>query len=121
MVTTFGEKLKTLRKEGGWSQDAFGKKIGVHGRHVGKYETGRAMPNAETIVRIAQVLNVSIDYLLRNELDENTTTTTANLRDRNLIRKFEAVEKMSEDDKRVITSLIDAYIKKQQIESVLHQ
>jgi len=36
-----------------------------------------------------------------------------------LVRKFEAVEKMDENDKHVITSLIDAYIKKQQIEGVM--
>jgi len=35
------------------------------------------------------------------------------------MRKFEAVEKMDENDKHVITSLIDAYIKKQQIEGVM--
>jgi hypothetical protein len=45
----------------------------------------------------------------------------AALRDRDLLRQFEAVERMGEDDKRIVTSLIDAYIKKHQIEEVLHQ
>lgn len=120
MISTFGEKIKSLRKDHGWSQDKLGLEVGLHGRHIGKYETGRAMPNAETLVRIANALKVSIDYLLRNGMEENPTSSNI-LRDPDLIRKFEAVEKMNKDDKRVVTSLIDAYIKKQQIEDVLHQ
>lgn len=117
-MASFGEKLKQARKKLGWSQDDLGQKVGIHGRHVGKYENGRAMPNAETIIRIAKTLNVSIDYLLLDNFNENTTHS-AILRDIDLIRKFEAVEKMAENDKHVVTSLIDAYIKKQQIEDVM--
>ena len=119
-MASFGEKLKMARKKLGWSQDGLGKKVEIHGRHVGKYENNKAMPNAETIIRIARALKVSIDYLLLNDLDENTTPTVI-LRDSDLIRKFEAVEKMNEDDRHVVISLIDAYIKKQQMETVLQQ
>lgn len=45
--------------------------------------------------------------------------SSAVLQDADLMRKFAAVEKMDEDDKHVITSLIDAYSKKQQIESAM--
>jgi transcriptional regulator with XRE-family HTH domain len=119
-TTTFGEKLKALRKERGWSQDELGRRAGIHGRHVGKYEIGRAMPNAETVVQLAKVLGVSIDYLLRDDLDEDAAPAGA-LRDQELLRKFAAVEQMDEEDRRVIASLIDAYIKKHQIEEVLHR
>jgi transcriptional regulator with XRE-family HTH domain len=117
---TFGEKVRKLRKERGWSQDELGRQVGIHGRHVGKYEIGRAMPNADTVVKIADVLGVSIDYLLRDELEEGSVPGAA-LRDRELLRHFEAVERMGEDDRRVVTSLIDAYVKKHQIEDVLHR
>jgi transcriptional regulator with XRE-family HTH domain len=117
-VASFGEKLKQARKKLGWSQDDLGQKVGIHGRHVGKYENGHAMPNADTIIRIAKTLNVSIDYLLLDNFKEDAIPS-AILQDRDLMRKFEAVEKMDENDKHVITSLIDAYIKKQQIEGVM--
>jgi len=117
---SFGQKLRKLRKERGWSQDEFGKLAGIHGRHVGKYEIGHAMPNAETAVKLSEVLGVSIDFLLRDDLDEDTVYG-APLRDRNLLRQFEAVERMSDDDRHVVSSLIDAYIKKHQIEEVLQQ
>lgn len=117
-MATFGEKLKKLRKDRGWSQDELGRQAGVHGRHIGKYEIGRAMPNADTVVKIAESLGVSIDYLLRDGLADEAAPSAA-LRDQALLRKFEAVEKMDDEDRQVISSLIDAYIKKHQIESVL--
>lgn len=117
---TFGDKLRKLRKERGWSQDELGQRAGIHGRHVGKYEIGRAMPNAETVVKLAEVFGVSIDYLLREDLDR-TAAPSAALRDGDLLRQFEAVERMGDDDRHVITSLIDAYIKKHRIEEVLQQ
>ena len=85
-----------------------------------RYENGREMPNADTIIRIVEVVNASFDYLLLNGLKEGATTS-AILRDRNLIRKFKIIVTMSEDDKHVIVSLIDPYIKKQQIKGVIKQ
>ena len=78
------------------------------------------MPNAETAVKLAQVLDVSIDYLLRDGFDDDAAPGAA-LRDKDLLRQFEDVERMDDDDRHVVTSLIDAYIKKHQIEKVLHQ
>jgi len=55
-----------------------------------------------------------------DDLDEDAAPAGA-LRDQELLRKFAAVEQMDEEDRRVIASLIDAYIKKHQIEEVLHR
>jgi transcriptional regulator with XRE-family HTH domain len=118
-MTPFGEKLKELRKNQGWTQDQLGQKAKIHGRHIGKYESGRAMPNAEAIIRLSKILKVSIDYLLLDEQQSNPQTTS--IKDQELLRKFKAVEEMSDKDKDVISSLLDAYIKKQQIENVLQQ
>lgn len=48
-----GEKLRQLLKERNWSQDALGAALDIHGRHIGKYETGKVMPGADTLVNIA--------------------------------------------------------------------
>jgi transcriptional regulator with XRE-family HTH domain len=119
-MATFGEKLRQLRKQRGWTQDKLGEEVGVHGRHIGKYESGKAMPNAEAIIRVAKTLTVSIDYLLVNDFQELQQTETS-IQNQELLVKFKAVEGMSEKDKEIILSLIDAYIKKQQIENVLQQ
>lgn len=114
----FAEKVKRLRRERGWSQDEFGEKIGVHGRHVGKYENGHTLPNAETIVKIANTLGVSIDYLLRDDADLYSAPNNV-VQDPDLLKKFAAVEKMPPQDKQVVVSLIDAYIKKLRLDELI--
>ena len=109
---SFGEKLRHLRKERNWSQDVLGTELGIHGRHIGKYETGKVMPSADTLVKIARAFAVSVDYLL---LDEAAPEPAAALIDQALLKEFAAVDKMPEEDKAVVRSLIDAYIKKHQL------
>ncbi len=116
-MSAFGEKLKRMRKEKGWSQDQFAQRVGIHGRHVGKYEIGKAMPNADTVVKIAKVLGVSTDYLL---IDDTHTSQGAEIRDKTLLKEFEAVDKMDETDKEVIKQLIEAFIKKNQMEALIN-
>ena len=48
-----GENLRQLCKERNWSQDALGAALDTHRRHIGKYETGKVMPGADTLVNIA--------------------------------------------------------------------
>ena len=110
--------IKKLRKKFNLSQDSLGKKIEIHGRHIGKYETEKAMPNADTLIKIAKLFNVSIDYLLFEQEIENTSPE---INDKKLLKEFEIVDKMNEEDKKIIKSLIDAYIKKNQLNQILKQ
>ncbi len=61
---SFNEKLLTLRKNAGMSQDALADKLGVTRQAVSKWELGTAMPETKSIVQIAQVFSVTTDYLL---------------------------------------------------------
>ena len=112
---TFGEKLRQQRKQCGWSQDELGSKIGIHGRHIGKYENDQVLPNAETLIKIARTFNVSVDYLL---LDAKETKVES-VKDQELLKYFEELSRMEEQDKAVIKSLIEAYVKKRKMEVVM--
>lgn len=61
---TFGEKLQTLRKNSGMSQDALAEKLGVSRQAISKWELGTAMPETKNIVQLAEIFDVTIDYLL---------------------------------------------------------
>lgn len=61
---TFGEKLKKARKEIGLSQVQFAEKINVSRSAVAKWETDKGMPDVSNLKVMAQLLNVSVDYLL---------------------------------------------------------
>ncbi|EKO87920.1 MULTISPECIES: helix-turn-helix domain-containing protein [Leptospira] len=117
-MSSFGKKVKKLRKEKGWSQDEFAEKIGVHGRHIGKYENGSTMPHSETVIKMAKVFDVSTDYLL---LEEESLNPASKIKDKVLLKEFEIVDQMNDKDREVIKSLIDAFIKKGRIEQVLEK
>ncbi|MGD9154487.1 MAG: helix-turn-helix transcriptional regulator [Bacillota bacterium] len=111
----FADRLRHLRKEHGWTQDKLAEKLGVHGRQIGKYELGIVLPGAETLIKIAKTLNVSIDYLL---LDEQTNSVNE-ISDPELLRLFGAIDQMNGEDRKIVKSLIDAYVKKHQMEGIL--
>lgn len=62
------EKIKEARKQAGLTQDEFAKAIGVSLRTVTNYETGERYPKKrETYYKIADVLNVDVNYLLTDD------------------------------------------------------
>ena len=61
---TFGEKLKEARKKAGLSQEQFAEKMSVSRSAVAKWEAGNGMPDINNLKVLAQLLDVSLDYLL---------------------------------------------------------
>ena len=61
---TFGEKLKEARKEAGLSQEQFAEKMGVSRSAIAKWESDKGMPDVNNLKAMAQLLNISVDYLL---------------------------------------------------------
>lgn len=58
------EKIQTLRKERGLTQEQFAEKIFVSRTAVSKWENGRGMPGMDSLKMIAEVFGVSLDELL---------------------------------------------------------
>lgn len=61
----FGPNLRRIRLERGITYEAFAEMVDVSTRLVYDYEDGFKTPRLETICRIAMVLEVSLDSLLR--------------------------------------------------------
>jgi len=68
-MNKFGEKLRTLRKKRELTLRELGVMLGVNHTHIVQLETGRRTPNAAMILKIADTFGVSIDVLMRDELD----------------------------------------------------
>ena len=60
----FGEKLKDARKEAGLSQEQLAQKLSVSRSAVAKWESDKGMPDVNNLKAMAQLLNISVDYLL---------------------------------------------------------
>lgn len=61
---TFGEKLKEARKEAGLTQEQFAEKMSVSRSAIAKWESDKGLPDVNNLKMMAQLLGVSVDYLL---------------------------------------------------------
>ena len=62
-----GNKISTLRKEAGLSQEQLAEKIGVSRSAIAKWESEKGMPDIENIVVLSEVFNKTTDYFLKDE------------------------------------------------------
>ena len=64
---TFAEKLKSIRKQAGMSQEQLAEKLSVSRQAVTKWETDAGIPDIENIMAISALFDISSDELLSNE------------------------------------------------------
>ena len=67
----FSERLKKLRKDSGFTQVDVAEKLGISQPAYASWERGIKKPTQENLVKIAQVLNVSVDYLVGNSEEKS--------------------------------------------------
>lgn len=67
----FSERLKNLRRQAGLTQVEVAEKLGISQPAYASWERGVKKPTQENLVKIAQVLNVSVDYLVGNSEEKS--------------------------------------------------
>ena len=67
----FSERLKNLRKQAHLTQVDVAEKLGISQPAYASWESGAKKPTQDNLVKIAQVLNVSVDYLVGNSEEES--------------------------------------------------
>ena len=72
---TFSEKLQTLRKTAGLSQEQLAEQLGVTRQAVSKWETGEGKPDIDNLLPLAKLLHTTVDYLLDDAADAPHTET----------------------------------------------
>ena len=70
----FGENLQTLRKKRGLSQEELADKMDVSRQAVSKWESGTGYPETEKLITISNVLNCSLDELVRGKVSKDEQT-----------------------------------------------
>ena len=68
----FGENLKMIRKSKGYTQEELAIKIHVVRQTISKWEKGLSVPDADTLSKLADVLEINVSELLGNEIKEET-------------------------------------------------
>lgn len=79
--------LRILRKNKGLSMKELGEIIGVAESTISQYETGKREPDFETLLKLGEFFNVSVDYLLRGDTPQNNKTPALTKKDERDIAK----------------------------------
>ncbi|MBQ7841737.1 MAG: helix-turn-helix transcriptional regulator [Lachnospiraceae bacterium] len=70
------EKITKLRKQNGWSQEELAMKLNVSRQSVSKWESAASIPDLDKIIKLSRIFDVSTDYLLKDELEEEMMPET---------------------------------------------
>jgi transcriptional regulator with XRE-family HTH domain len=98
MGMTLGQQVTVMRKKKGLSQADLGKAVGTSGDIIGRYERDEVKPSIEVAVKIADALDISLDYLVgktKMELDADA------------LRRLEDIATLSDENKKFVLNMID--------------
>ena len=101
-MQTFHERLRATRIEKGFTQEQLAKAVGVTKSTMAKYDRGELEPNVKNIKKIAQVLGVSVDYLLYDNIKVSADDTDKEI--------LGIIHMMDDKGKRFILDIAERYI-----------
>jgi transcriptional regulator with XRE-family HTH domain len=101
---TFGQRIRTLRVKKGLSQKVFAEMVGMRGATLSRYENDKRLYQCDTLIKIADALDTSIDYLLgRTDISASIQRLTLDAdASSNEISFIEAYSKLEFDDQNLM-------------------
>ncbi len=104
---SLGERIRQLRQQRGWSQTQQSKKLHVHQKQISGYERSIHAPSVELLIRMAELFNVSLDYIAFDEREEKTIAPIA---DRELMQVVQKIDQLPAEDKDTIKAVLNTFI-----------
>lgn len=102
---TLGEKIKYVRKKRKLSQSELADAANIYQKNISRYELGISIPSALVLKKIAQVLEVSTDFLLSEETREGS------IEDEELKEKFMELQHVAGKNKEMAILFLDLLIR----------
>ena len=100
---TIAERIRLYRQQRKLSQGELAQRSGVNNKSLSRYELNTSVPPADALKAIADALGVSTDSLLS---DDNIT-----IKDKELLKRFKAIQDISGNDKEMIIKFLDLAIR----------
>ncbi len=107
-MKTLGERIRRMREERGWTQTELGKKLGVSGTTITRYEKGLRHPDPEGLTKLADVFDCSIDHLLGRESPKQANIGADHFGER--LMQLREDRNMTQKELAKVTGLSQSYI-----------
>jgi transcriptional regulator with XRE-family HTH domain len=104
LAMDFPERLSTLRKEKGFTQQSLADEVAIHVSQIRRYESGQTQPTLEVIRKLAIALGISADVLV---FDRNERNPREELK-----RQFEALSQFDDEEIKIAKALLESLILK---------
>ncbi|MPS73180.1 MAG: XRE family transcriptional regulator [Chryseobacterium sp.] len=102
-MLNISSKIIELRKAKGWSQTDLAKAVDASRDIIGKYERGDNTPSLDMSIKLAQVFDVSLDFL--TGIGKNASF------DKAMLQRFEDIEGLDNDTKNTLFTIIDTFLR----------
>jgi len=114
-MASLPERLKELRDARGLTQTRVAELLGVGLRVYHRWETGSAVPHFDTVVKLADVLGVSLDELAGRK----QASSEARIHNHELHQLYQQADTLSDEEQRALIVLLDSLMKRSQIDKVM--
>jgi transcriptional regulator with XRE-family HTH domain len=112
----FKDRLKEARTRKNLSQVKLAELTGVNVMNISRYERGEHKPNTEILTKLANVLDVTTDFLMSGTIDEAAQNVIS---DKELLTQFQDIAKLPNERKIIIKEVIDSFLFKSKIQQQL--
>lgn len=102
-MLNIGSKITELRKLKGWSQVELAEAVNASRDIIGKYERNDNLPSIEMALKLAQVFDVSVDFLLGQGKNASF--------DKETLKRLEDIENLDPDTKETLYTIIDTFLR----------
>ena len=92
------DRLKSLREQHGYSQKYVAISVGVAPSIVSRWESGLKTPSRESIIRLAELYGISVDYLLdRSDNESRLSLDSLSLIEKQLLSDYRSLNKQGKE------------------------
>jgi transcriptional regulator with XRE-family HTH domain len=114
-MTDFHQRLRRLRTARKITQTRVAELLGVSPRVYTRWENGDAVPLFATVVKIADILDVTLDEMA----GRTETNDQAAIHNPELHRLYQKVDQLSDEDQRALVILLDSLVKRSRVSQVM--
>jgi transcriptional regulator with XRE-family HTH domain len=114
-MSVFAERLKLLRKARNMTQSRLSQLLVIDPRAYSRWERGDNIPHLETLIKIADILQVTLDELVgRSKLDSNIR-----IRNHELNQLCQQADDLPDTDQQALIQILDGLMKKAQFSKMM--
>ena len=110
-MSVFAERLKLLRQARSMTQSRLAELLAVNPRAYSRWERGDNVPHLETLVKIADILQVTLDELVGRTKE----VSDPKIHNNELMSLYHQVDQLPDNEQQALVLVIDSFVRKAQV------